>query len=576
MNRKLILIRAATVAAVLALCTSSARAQEGSPGDSAAATFQAGREDLRAGRLTEAVAKFETLLTEHRDSDVAPYAAELLLDSLNRQQDYGRMAAWVERLLADSQFLAAAPDLAERLRRLERQIGRKRAEVFEQAGDHEGCARAYLELYTRAPRADDADEILYNAGVCYGAAGLPGRAAATLERLVAEQPQSALARRALLSLAQISHRLAHFDRAANAYERYARRYPGEKYAPDALADALRLRQAMGQPEAARALADLHARHYGRRRPRQSAQLSYAAIAGEEALPRKAAAELEAFLQRWSKTAPRELVLAANARLGALLWKQSCPRTDDSTGACVRTVAVSGKNRCRPGRVHRLRKRNSRLAARARKALERAVALCETLPPLPAEVMAKVHQARAQALFTLAEQDYEGYLALGFPTGLSFDSERPRAKAESTRRLVEWFEKTQQHHAKLASTYGELAKVSRAWAAATAMRRAQLDLALSDSLRAAKIPLDVRSGEYATDKRKAFCDELGRMWEPMDETGKEVLQHCVWLPFDSRWTPHCLHELETRWPKEFPPLREIHEVAVLAPVTELTPLAIRAP
>ncbi len=65
-----------------------------------------------------AVPRFEAVLRKHPKHEVAGYAANLLLDTLNRAKRYDELQLWANVLLADEALLAAKPELRALLERL--------------------------------------------------------------------------------------------------------------------------------------------------------------------------------------------------------------------------------------------------------------------------------------------------------------------------------------------------------------------------------------------------------------------------------------------------------------------------
>lgn len=72
----------------------------------------------RYDHLAEAEPLLRDLLVHHHEHETAEYAANLLLDSYNRLQQYDRLLALAHELLADDHFLADKPDLRETLENL--------------------------------------------------------------------------------------------------------------------------------------------------------------------------------------------------------------------------------------------------------------------------------------------------------------------------------------------------------------------------------------------------------------------------------------------------------------------------
>jgi len=73
-------------------------------------------------RQPDAIARFEAVIREHPTAEVAEYAANLLLFTLDQQQRYADLRIWVDRLFADKVFLAGKSDLEETLRRMKTQL----------------------------------------------------------------------------------------------------------------------------------------------------------------------------------------------------------------------------------------------------------------------------------------------------------------------------------------------------------------------------------------------------------------------------------------------------------------------
>ena len=302
----------------------------------------------------EAVALFERILSEHLEHEVAVWAANLLLDSLNRVGRYADLASWVERLLSEKAFLADEPDLRERLQILRGQILRKKAESYEKSNDYAGCARAYEELYRVAPTARYADELLYNAGVCHARDGAARSAIAAHELLIATFPKSSLARRARVRTANAYAGIAEYERAAAAYEIYAARFAGEKDAADALATATYYRRALGHDLRAIENSAAFVSRYRSRRRKEAAAASFATVDLYSGARREA--RLRRYLSRHAMQGGPSRIIAADAMLGESLWKRSCTRTSD--GLCNR-------------------RRDKRVAAAARERFDRALSRART-------------------------------------------------------------------------------------------------------------------------------------------------------------------------------------------------------
>jgi hypothetical protein len=85
--------------------------------DTAPMKFFAGSALWRYGQ-DASLARFEEVLRAHRNTEVAEYAANMLLDALMRAGRTDELRDWVRELVADHAFLADKPDLQATLTRL--------------------------------------------------------------------------------------------------------------------------------------------------------------------------------------------------------------------------------------------------------------------------------------------------------------------------------------------------------------------------------------------------------------------------------------------------------------------------
>ncbi len=581
----------AAAATLIAALAGTARAQPAPPAepDPVAERYRAARGLLDAGKLEQAQAEFAALLTEHPDHPTAVYSARLLLDVLNQRRDYPAMREWVDRLLGQPKLLAADPTLATELAALDVAMRRREAEQLERAHRYGDCGRAYLDIFQRQPADPRADELLYNAGVCFEVDHSVGAAIAAFRQLMTRFPRSRLAARALIRTAHAYRSIVHYREAAEALETYAAKYGGEKDAEAALSEAMVLRRALGEPAAVRKLAERYARMYGRKRPRQAAEAVWASLADDRSTG--AAARIERFLKQWRGKASPELRVIAHVRLGELLWQQSCPKPDPS-GLCLIAQRPSAKiRRCADRPRVRLVPRKATLARRARTAFTAAILAYRALPAQPSHPPA-VDRAFARASFALAEPDFEAYLALDFPSGLDFDGDKPELRKASMKRFRDWLDQKQKMMAALSGAgssgsgrgaYVEIVAMGERagpWLAAATARVGAARVAFADAMLGGEMPRDVGRGPYADDKTHAYCDELNRQSEALIESAVSAFAACVSRPVtgdDARWFRSCERELVRLRPADYPARKERHGAAGhLGPVLSLEGLQVPEP
>lgn len=538
----------------------SARAQTTDPVEQ---TFLEARTLWRANQLEDAVPLLEGLIADHLDHAMAEPSVDLLLDALNRLARHDRLAEWVERLLKEEQFLARSPQAAATLQALQQQIGRKRAERLEVAKDYLGCGKAYLDLFQADPAGRHADELVYNAGVCFSEAGSMGAAIQMFTLLVDRFPRSAIARRGLIRLASALDAIAYYEQAAPRFELYAARHPADPEAKDALLRAIELRLALGQHREALKQTERFVYVYKRKHSADTARLWLAAtdFHATDQLDARIA-HLRRYLKEYARAGSAFDRVVAHARLGELLWKRSCA-SSDATGLCVkrvRTARASAKvTRCAPPPTLQPVARNATLVREARAAFSEAVQLFgrtrgTATPPLEAT------DASAMARFYLAEPEVEAMLAMRAPGMKNFDPSKPTGSQLA--QFHEWIRLSNEALARFGGTngplYGELlrAPAARSWRAAAMLRTGQVHRAFANAFGSIEIPTKLQTGSFAADVVKAYCDEFGNRLEPITYAAENALQACVEASDPSEWTLACARELEASFPEDHPRVREL--------------------
>ncbi|HUH04664.1 MAG TPA: hypothetical protein VML75_21860, partial [Kofleriaceae bacterium] len=564
----------AALAVALSMCLAgSARAQTTDPVEQ---TFLEARTLWQANQLEEAVPLLEGLIADHLEHAVAEPSVNLLLDALNRLARYDRLAEWVDRLMKEEQFLARSPQAVATLRALEQQLARKRAEELERAKDYQGCGVAYQALFQADPTGRHADELVYNAGVCFTEAGSMGAAIQMFTLLVDRFPRSAIAGRGLMRLASALDSIAYYEQAAPRLELYAARYAGEREAPDALRRAIELRAALGQRREALALTERFVKQFGRKHRADAARLWLAATDFHEPSQLEARiAHLRRYVKEHGRAGSAFDVVVAQAGLGELLWKRSCAHAD-STGLCLQRVRLSKAQqkiaRCGPAPAVRPAARNATLVAEARTALTAAIA---TFQRASGEPTPAARHAVASARFYLAEPAVEEILALGVISMKDFDQSSSSRQAE-LKVFGKWFrqagEKLKPFVGPSAGVYAELlgAPGAEAWKSAAMLRAGQVVRAWVAIIGSIEIPSSFTKSPYAADLTSAYCSEMARQIEPVIEHGEKALHACLEAPATSEWTLACARELEASFPERYPPVRERLGRAAPEPLLDRAP------
>ncbi len=294
------------------LC-SSAPVSALSPEQRATLLYQKARIYFDAQRWPEAAIGFREVVFDHADAAVASHAGQLYLDTLNlmgskttprRPSCFDDMAADVPKLLklyCTGAKASVNDQMCKTLVRIERDIGRLEIEMLVKDADrlkakgrtikarkqYARAAAEYLKLWeqhgkracmAKQPSCAGNEEILYNAARAFQAAG--SRAKAMTTRKILLDPRYHLdrtgpAQMALRELGHDNQSLGSYAAAARYLERFATSAPKHEKAAEALSDVVVLRLGLGQTDKAIAAANQFLRKYGRKKPRQSAQIAFA-------------------------------------------------------------------------------------------------------------------------------------------------------------------------------------------------------------------------------------------------------------------------------------------------------------
>lgn len=184
--------------------------------------------------LANAYRSFWVLVQWFPEHETALSSAYLILDILNRKQDYPKLITACKKFLETKAFKKDSfrKEVADILRRAEL----KRIQLVEEKGQYREAADNYIE-YTKAYGPQDEslfEKALYNASVNYTKAELLLTAVETQEKFLRRFPKSKLTENLYLQVATTHQQLANFDKAAVYFEKFARSYPNNAQAKSAL------------------------------------------------------------------------------------------------------------------------------------------------------------------------------------------------------------------------------------------------------------------------------------------------------------------------------------------------------
>jgi outer membrane protein assembly factor BamD (BamD/ComL family) len=559
----------------------------------------------RYNHFDEAIPIFMDILDHHRQHETAEYSANLLLDTYNNQGRFDDMLVLVDKLDGDTKFLEGKEDLKATLAKIKSQSLRKRAEKTEQIakesndfGKYVACGQAYMDIYNRNPEAPENDEVLYNAGVCFGEGKSIGAEISAYNTLEKYYPKSKLTARAVALLGKAYGDVAYYDRASDKLEQYAKAYAGEKDAYDAMSNAVFFRKGIGDDTKALDDTKYFIKTFSQKKPQEaaSAMFSLTSIYEKQGDPDVVIKHLRDYIRTFGEKGGADRLVVAYSKIGQILWHQSCPLKNEVDGSCVRVIrerAITTKKvkktkkgvveqplQCGPESKIKLTvvKRDE---VKQKQALQAFMAAAKEYEKRQGKTGGEEAAARYYygiAKVAEADKEFEAYLELRFPSGLNFDPapEHKAIAAKSRKRFDEWMTQKQKVGGLARNKYDAVLAIKDPANSITAAARiGQIAQNFSDALFTAEIPNNVRTGEFADEKVEAFCDALTEKAEPLEALSLEAYGVCLSKSTDlgwfSDWSKLCERELGQIKPEEYPTASELRgEPNQVAPVTEVEP------
>jgi tetratricopeptide (TPR) repeat protein len=533
----------------------------------------------RFDHFAKALPALEEIVLKHSTHETAPWALQLTLDSYNRLKNYDGMFVFAEKVPA--KVLAQWPEAEATIKGLKRQHMRKQAEELEKlakaSGNHEkyvDCASKYVEVYNMDPLAEDGDEVLYNAGYCYENGKSISAAKGMYMLLQQHFPKSKHAQRSIARLGNALASIAFYKEAAEKLEQYATSYAGENDAFKLLSDAVQFRKGIGDDAKALANTKQFVAMFGKTRPTEAATafFSMTSIYEKQGDLDKLAAHLRAYLAQWGAIGGADRRVIANAKLGQALWQAACPvQTID--GTCMKLTRIASVSRrlrvssdgipkrCGDETQGELEvvPRDERRVKAALAAYTAAMTEYETggrtgVSPVGDARGALYHYALAR--FGKVERQYEQYLALQIPGNLTFSTRQPALADQSRKRFGTWFTGKSNQAVAMKKEYETIINLKDgAIAIAAAARLGAISQNFSVQLFRAEIPVDQRTGPFAEETSQAYCDELTKMAEPLQQFAETSYEQCLStstrLGWFSEWSRACERELGQLMPDRYP-------------------------
>ncbi|MBL4636221.1 MAG: tetratricopeptide repeat protein, partial [Kofleriaceae bacterium] len=443
----------------------------------------------RADRLDDSMPLFYDIVEKHPEHETAGWAANILLDNLNRLQKYAELTKLAKSMLANKKFMEDKDELKDTLGGIVAVGMRKAAEQLESDGRHIACGRAYNDIYEANPTAPGMDEVLFNSGVCFNSGKSIGLAIRSFAILNKKFPKAEKAKKALVLMGNAYGAIASYEKAAEKYEEFARRFPGEKEAAGALNNAVTYRKGIGQQKEAIANIEGFVKKYRKKQKEQAAAAMFGLAGIYEAQGNNSMVirVYRRYLKEIGKSGGTDRMLIANAKMGEILWKESC-KSGGVDGACVR-VTRERATRKRKGKKRRglqlptqcgakskikinVQDRDRRRVKEAQKYFQAAITLAKkgAVKGAPKERQAAAIYWMAASRFYMNGSGYEKFLSLKFPTKLAFPPNNPKKTKESLKRFKKWLEDKSKLMASVQKNYLEIKDIKgggAAWAVASA-------------------------------------------------------------------------------------------------------------
>jgi tetratricopeptide (TPR) repeat protein len=554
----------------------------------------------------EAAPLFGEIVEKHCPSDLAVYSANLWLDSLNALGKTKEVVDLVDKFL-DKQCLMTDPEFGPEMISLRSDSYDMEGHEFEKLHNYKECGRSMLAAAESKPDHPKHAERLWNAGQCFQNAHLVGQAIKARQALIAAHPKDPLAQKALYRLAAGYHQLAYYTKAADLYEEFATKFPGEKKSTDALGNATTFRIGLGESDKAIDDMESYVKFYGARDPLSAAGVFFqkADVYEKEKNYDALAKHLDEYLKKWGAKGGPDRQILAHFRLGELAWKASCPKASED-GACldIKRVAATGRQKVfadlntklkKGKKVHEKQRtqcgpptkskitlfdRNKSQAAKAQEHFT-AVLKIWNKGAAASKITGKDVEARAGSAayavagsaFYIAEVQYEDFLRIKFPEGLDFqqpsqyDSKKKadvkkKKSAESAKKFSTYLDSKAKQLDKARTQYLDVFGMKQAqWTIASAARVGQIYSDFSGQLYTAEIPKDLKEqDEWGNRPREIYCDKLEDTAEPIEAKAVDGFEKCLKAATDqswyNEWSRLCERELNQMKPTEYPLSSEV--------------------
>ena len=531
--------------------------------DLATIKYRRARIYYEANRFEEAAVLFRDIAFNHKDSELAEYAANLYLDCLNVLgtqineprvaciQELGSVIDPMSASYCGTEMLSEEnPDLCGTLGTLQCQVRRKEAETYQKTGEFKKAAATYVRIFRRHDECGEMDEVLYNAAINFEAAHLLGRAIQVRTVLIEKYPESKLSKKAVYLIGQNFQALAY-------YEQFARKFPGEDgkrcsaedkkngtcpNAIEGLEQATFFRIGLGDDKTAIENSDLFARNYRSKLPRQTSQVFFSIGSIYERQQRwfQVITHYREYLKKYAKVGMPHQIIQAHTAIGRAFWELNKKgEAKPSFAAAVRTWTQGA-----PKRISALKTSKENKVLYLRQALDGA----------------------AESQFYLSEYKFAEFQKVAFPEYRGGKS-MSRVKKWSDNEFKKWVKRKQgvlraaeADYAKVAAmtvNAGGVQMKSAPWQIAAASRTGEMYRSFVDEFRDAPVPREIERDPELYDIYVGALDDVS---EPLQRQAVDKFEFCLktatQVRWFNKWSRACEQELNGLNPTKYPVAAEL--------------------
>ena len=224
--------------------------------------YHAGRLLCEHERHDDCRDELSRMIERYPSSPLAVEAIRTVIDSYGRQERYGELARWADRLLERGQ--PADPEAHRYVLDMVGGAMFREAMGHDKGGEADKAAARYLEVHRRYPTTQAGIAALFNAAYSFERAGQSLKAVQYYADLLEKHPDAKFAARAGFRKGQIFEKALAYPRAISAYSQVYTTYGESAEAQDALYNVAALSAELQEHERSAQAFDLHWDYYGER------------------------------------------------------------------------------------------------------------------------------------------------------------------------------------------------------------------------------------------------------------------------------------------------------------------------